>query len=147
MKTLVINDKEYKIQYGYNSFCDTDLMDRTNDLIMMFASNQVANDKDVIGMGKFKDLFTVIRELLYVGFQKHNPVDSLQAVGNLLDDYKAEETEEEKRGLFSLFSLLADELMSEGFFGDLMTEITSSIEQEMKKVTPLDHQKKQRKKN
>lgn len=145
MKTLVINEKEYKIQYGYNSFCDTDLMDRTSDLITLFNSNQVTNDNDVIGMGKFKDLFVCIRELLFVGFQKHNPVESLQEVGNLLDDYKAQETEEDKRGLFSLFAMLADELMSEGFFGDLMTEITSSIEQEMKKVTPLDHQRKQKK--
>ena len=30
---LKVKGKEYKVRFGYNSFCDTDLMDRTKDLL------------------------------------------------------------------------------------------------------------------
>ena len=139
MKKITVNGTDYKIKFGYNSFCDTDLMERTNDLMRLFNSAGVEDDKDVSGIGKIKELFSCVRELLFVGFQKYNPVDSLQEVGNLLDDYKDEETDE-KRGLFELFAILSEELMSEGFLADLLNE-----EDSKKKVkTPRDHKKPQK---
>ena len=70
MMILNVKDKEYKIKFGYNSFCDTDLMDRTSDLLKLFQSKEAENDDDVTGMGKVKDLFICVRDLLFVGFKK-----------------------------------------------------------------------------
>ena len=47
MKTFTINGKEYKIKFGYNSFCDTDLMERTNDLMRLFNASNVEDDNDI----------------------------------------------------------------------------------------------------
>ena len=140
MKTFTINGKEYKIKFGYNSFCDTDLMERTNDLMRLFNASNVEDDSDISGIGNIKDLFTCVRDLLVVGFKKYNPVKDLQAVGDILDDYRDEETEE-KRGLFELFVVLTEELMSEGFLADLLTAMAEP-EKEPKK--PQDHKKPQK---
>ena len=141
MKRLTINGKEYKIKFGYNSFCDTDLMERTNDLMRLFNASNVEDDSDISGIGKIKDLFTCVRELLFVGFKKYNPVEDLQAVGDILDDYRDEQTEE-KRGLFELFVMLTEELMSEGFLADLLTAMEEAPKKEPKK--PQDHKKPQK---
>lgn len=142
MKTLTINGKEYKIKFGYNAFCDTDLMERVQDMAKLFQKNKTESDEDVSGIGKTKEVFCVVRELLFVGLKKYNPVESLQAVGDLLDDYKDEETEEE-RGFFQLFNLLSDELMSAGFLNDLMNVENPEMENGVK--TPQDHKKASKK--
>lgn len=33
---LKVKGKEYKVRFGYNSFCDTDLMDRTKEFAWNF---------------------------------------------------------------------------------------------------------------
>ena len=120
MTVLMIKDKEYKIKFGYNCFCDTDLMERVSDMALLMKNNAVENDNDITGLGKIKDLFCVVRELIFVGLEKYNPVKNLKEVGNLLDDY-LEEGAGEKRGLMQLFEILGNELMNEGFLADLMT--------------------------
>lgn len=142
MKTLTINGKEYKIKFGYNAFCDTDLMERVQDMAKLFQKSKTKSDEDVSGIGKTKEVFCVVRELLFVGLKKYNPVESLQTVGDLLDDYKDEETEEE-RGFFQLFNLLSDELMSAGFLNDLMNVENPEMENGVK--TPQDHKKASKK--
>lgn len=134
---LKVRDKEYRVKFGYNSFCDTDLMDRTEDLIKIFQSAGAEDDKDVIGMGRIKELFCCVRDLLFVGFQKHNPAENVQEIGNILDDYHDEASEGEKRGILDLFVKLTEELMSEGFLGDLMSQISEGAEnaEEPKKPT------------
>lgn len=145
MMTLKVKDKEYIVKFGYNSFCDTDLMDRTSDLLKIFHGAEVEDDKDVSAMGKIKDLFVCVRDLLFVGFQKRNPVETLQEVGDILDDYHDEATEDDKRGILDLFTKLTEELMSEGFLGDLMTRISETAEEEAKITKmPQDHLKKQK---
>lgn len=141
MRNFTINEKEYKIKFGYNSFCDTDLMERTNDLMRLFNASGVEDDSDISGIGKIKDLFTCVRELLFVGFKKYNPVESLQAVGDILDDYMDEQTEE-KRSLLDLFAMLTDELMNEGFLADLLRAAEEGPKKEIK--TPQDHKKPQK---
>lgn len=140
---LNIKGKEYKVKFGYNSFCDTDLMDRTSDLIKLFHNEGVEDDKDVTGMGKIKELFICVRDLLFVGFEKFNPAESKQEIGNLLDDWKDEENEGEKRGLINLFTKLSEELMNEGFFGDLMKEFAEDAKKIPK--VPQDRRKPQKK--
>jgi hypothetical protein len=145
MMTLNVKGKEYKVKFGYNSFCDTDLMDRTTDLLKLFQSEKVDNDKDVAGLGMVKDLFSCVRDLLFVGFQKYNPVETVQEVGEILDDYHDEATEEDKRGILDLFTNLSEELMNEGFLGELLSEVSENVEKTEKKAkTPQDHKKPQK---
>ena len=141
---LNVKGKEYKVKFGYNSFCDTDLMDRTSDLLKIFQGADVEDDKDVTGMGKIKELFSCVRDLLYVGFKKNNPVESVQEVGDILDDYHEEATEEDKRGILDLFTQLTEELMREGFLADLMDQMAQATETKVAKV-PQDHKKAQKK--
>lgn len=133
MMTLKVRDKEYRVKFGYNSFCDTDLMDRTADLLKIFQGAEVENDSDVTGMGKIKELFSCVRDLLFVGFKKYNPVDTAQEIGDILDDYHDEGTEDDKRGILDLFTKLSEELMKEGFLGDLMNKMAEETE----KVTKM----------
>ena len=142
MMVLKVKDKEYKVKFGYNSFCDTDLMERTSDLLNLFSGADVEDDKDVTGMGKIKELFSCVRDLMFVGFKKYNPAETVQEIGEILDDYHDEATDEERRGILDLFTKLTEELMNEGFLGDLMEQMTK-VEKNAPK-TPQDHKKKQK---
>lgn len=128
----------------YNSFCDTDLMDRTSDLLNIFSASGTQNDKDVSGIGKIKELFSCVRDLLFVGFKKFNPVETVQEVGEILDDYHEEGTDEDKRGILDLFTKLTEELMNEGFLGDLMTQLSETAEKQKVAKIPQDRKKKEK---
>ena len=141
MMKLVVKKKEYKVKFGYNSFCDTDLMDRTTDLLKLFQGAEIEDDKDVIGMGKIKELFSCVRDLLFVGFQKFNPVDNKQQIGNILDDYHDDAPEGEKRGILDLFTQLTEELMNDGFLGEFLEDIAETQENTK---TPQDHKNPQK---
>lgn len=140
MMILKVKDKEYKVKFGYNSFCDTDLMDRTAAMLQLF---DTTTDNGLMGFDRIRELFVCVRDLLFVGFKKYNPVDDISEIGDILDDYQDEETEDEKHGIMELFSMIAEELMNEGFLASMMQE----TEQENKKVTniPQDHKKPQKK--
>lgn len=128
MMTLKIKGKEFKVKFGYNSFCDTDLLDRVNDISRLFKDEGIEKDSDVSGIGKIKDLFLLVRELLFVGLKKHNKINTLQCVGDLLDDYMEEGTKEEPHGLLNIFFALSEELMTTGFLGDILTASESKEE-------------------
>lgn len=140
--TLKVKEKEYRVKFGYNSFCDTDLMDRTADLLKIFQGEGVENDEDVTGMGKIKELFSCVRDLLYVGFAKCNPVEKVQDIGDILDDYHDEGSEEDQRGILDLFTKLTEELMNEGFLGDMMKKMAEEANKTAK--VPQDHKKPQK---
>lgn len=122
---LKINNKNYEVKFGYNSFCDTDLMDRTEKLLKLFQKNEAGNGN--AGTGKMQELFKCVRELLYVGFQKKNPVETLQDVGNLIDDWQEESNDE--KGVFELFKMLTEELLTKGFLGELTKKSAKTEEQ------------------
>lgn len=124
MMVLKVKDKEYKVKFGYNSFCDTDLMERTEDLLKLFQNAGAEEDKDVAGLGKVKELFLCVRDLLFVGFKKFNPVENVQEVGDIIDDYHDEAPEGEKRGVMNIFTMLSEELMNEGFLGEILNDQT-----------------------
>lgn len=126
MLNLVIDNKEYKIEYGFNSFCDTDLLERTQDMLTLFSGGDVENDNDVQALGMIKEMFCIVRELLFVGFEEHNPVEDVKEVGRLLDKYRKEAPEGESRGILDLFGMLSEELMNEGFLADLMNKIVET---------------------
>ena len=143
MLIFKIKEKEYKVKFGYNSFCDTDLMERTTDLLKLFQRQNIVDDKDVTVAGKIKDLFSCVRDLLYVGFKKHNPVENVQEVGDILDDYYDEAREKgEKVGIMDLFTKLTEELMNEGFLADLMDDTEEPSVNQVK--VPQDHKKPQK---
>lgn len=148
MMVLKVKENEYKVKFGYNSFCDTDLMDRTQDLLELFKGGEVEDDADVNSLGKIKELFRCVRDLLYVGFERYNPVETVQDIGNILDDYNEGSTEEDKRGLIDLFVMLTEELMSEGFLAGVMQDMTVEHTQNNgEKITkiPQDHKKSTKK--
>ena len=144
MMTLSINGKEYKVKFGYNCFCDTDLLDRVRAVATLFSGSgkemtegEIQNtEAQENGAQKMKDLFCIVRELLFVGFKKYNPVETEQEVGDLIDEYVEEETDE-KRGLLTLFAQLSEELTSRGS----LKEIIGNPEDSAKK--PTDRKKKQ----
>lgn len=124
MMTLKVKDKEYKVKYTYNSFADTDLLDRTFETLTlvqeMINANEQTNSVDTL-----KKLFVLTRELLFVGFKKENPVESVEAVGDILDDYLEEDTE--NHGLINTFNLIAGELLASGFFGEVLRKSTEAM--------------------
>lgn len=122
MMVLKVKKKEYKVKFGYNSFCDTDLMERTEDLLKLFQSTGADDDKDVAGLGKLRELFLCVRDLLFVGFKKFNPVETVQEVGDIIDDYHDEAPEGEKRGVMDIFTQLSEELMNAGFLGEILSD-------------------------
>lgn len=138
MFELRIDNKDYKVQFGFNDFCDTDLLDRVQDVMVMFSKKD--DDSVESGMKSVKDMFLVTRELLFLGFRRNNPVETIQEVGDLLDIYKKESTEEDEHTLLSMFGLLTEDLLEEGFLSDLLKSAAEAADS--KKVVPMDHQKK-----
>ena len=149
---LNISGKEYKVKFGFNDFADSDLLDKVQSISNIMSGAET--DADVRGFGKLKDLFCVVRELLYLGFKRENPVESIQAVGDLLDKYMDEKPvdengeEVEKRGILTLFIQLSDELANEGFLADFVEMLAETTESEENKITkiPQDHKKSTKKK-
>lgn len=128
MLKLNIKGKEYKVRFGYNSFCDSDLMDRTEQVIEMLGGDSEFQNEPVATFSKqIKPMFEVTRALLFEGFKKYNPVDTIEEVGDLLDDYLDESTENEHHGLFVIFAAITQELFDEGFFGDVMKVTMETI--------------------
>lgn len=120
MFTITIKGKEYKVRYGMNSFADTDLMDRTKRIMALFTGAEGKTEDETVQMAK--DLFVCVRDLFYYGFMKFNPVATPQEVGDLLDDYIDEAPEGEHRSIMDLFGMVSEELLNQGFLGDLMSE-------------------------
>lgn len=119
MFSIKINEIEYKVRFGMNSFVDTDVMDRARAVIEMMNDDGEgdAADKSVT---RVKELFDCTRELYYIGFKKYNPVATPSAVGDMLDDYIDEAPEGEERGIVQLFDMVTEELFNQGFLADLM---------------------------
>ena len=132
MMTLKVKEKEYKVKFGYNNFCDSDLLDRTADAMGIVGELEGATT-DSNSMAKVRKLFTLTRELLFEGFKKFNPVSSLDEVGDILDDYLDEDPE--NHGLVTIFGQIILDLMGGGFFGDLLTKSSEAMTKLTKKVS------------
>lgn len=130
MKALVINNETYNVEFEYNDFCDTDLLERVDTLMGVIGGT--AGD----GIQTTKDVFCVVRELLFVGIKSDNRPSDIRGVGKLLDVYRKEKKEEDNV-LMELFVTLTDELFDEGFLHDLVLMTTETDEQESK-VVPME---------
>lgn len=122
--TLKVKDKEYKVRFTYNSFADSDLLDRTFETLTLVQEMINANE-ETNSIETLKKLFVLTRELLFVGFKKENPVESVEAVGDILDDYLEEDSE--NHGLINTFNLIAGELLASGFFGEVLRKSTEAM--------------------
>lgn len=142
---LNIAGKEYKVIFDFNSFADSDLLERVEDMAL-FMNGQTRNGDS--GMKVMRSAFVTVRELLFEGFKKENPVETLKEVGELLTTYMNETPKDENgepledRGIFALFIQLSAELYDEGFCKDLMEKIVATNESK----TPQDHKKPSKKK-
>lgn len=132
MMTIKVKNKEYIVKFGYNSFCDSDLLDRTAEALGMVQEMSNLNQDDenkqlttTETLAKVRKLFNLTRELLFEGFKKKNPVANMEEVGDILDDYLDEDTE--NNGLIDIFGRIAQELLKEGFFGNLLMESNKAI--------------------
>ena len=134
MMTLKIKEKEYKVKFGYNSFCDSDLLDRTAEAMGMIQDMQSTSEEGqeeapVITtaetMEKIRKIFVLTRDLLFEGFKKMNPVPAVNQVGDILDEYLEEDPK--NHGLITIFGQIAEELLKEGFFGNLLTKTTEAV--------------------
>lgn len=138
MTTLKVKDKEYKVRFTYNSFADSDLLDRTFETLTLVQemlqggeSTEENAKENTSPVEKIKKLFSLNRELLFVGFKKENPVESIEAVGDILDDYLDEDPK--NHGLIDVFNMIAGELLASGFFGDLLTKSSKAMQETLTK--------------
>ena len=143
MMTLNIKGAEYQVKFGFNSFADSDLLDRVQQIATL-----LSDDSEDRGIGMLRDLFVVVREMLYVGFKRYNPVETIEEVGDLLDEYMedtpmGEDGEPlEERGILAIFLELSNELASEGFLADFVGKMMIATESDKKGVKkPQDHKK------
>ena len=137
MNVIKIGEVDYRIKFSYNALCDTDILERVEDISRILNGQAIENEEDAKAMGQIKSLFVIVRDLLFFGFKKFNPVETVQDVGDLLDTYKEEETETEKHDLMVLFVSLLEELQEQGFLADVLKMAT-----EPQPLKPQDHKKK-----
>lgn len=138
MTTLKVKDKEYKVRFTYNSFADSDLLDRTFETLTLVQemlqgkeSTEENTKENTNPVEKIRKLFLLNRELLFVGFKKENPVENIETVGDILDDYLDEDPE--NHGLIDVFNMIAKELLASGFFGDLLTKSNKAMQETLTK--------------
>lgn len=132
--TLKVKDKEYKVRFTYNNFADSDLLDRTFEtltLVQEMRQGKENTEENTSSVEKIKKLFSLNRELLFVGFKKENPVESIETVGDILDDYLDEDPK--NHGLIDVFNMISEELLANSFFGDLLTKMTKAMQETLAK--------------
>ena len=135
MITLKVNNKEYKLVFGYGSLLKTDILDRIQN------SNKEG----------LKGAISLLPELLLVGLQKRHKDEfgwetesekevALDKIYDLLDEYESESTDDNPQDGFMLLQQMNDELGKNGF----LSRIMKMVEAENQNATkiPQDHKKK-----
>ena len=151
MYVFKVNDKEYKVRFGYGVLSRSDLIDR------VINATAPRDDKDPADA--IKDMVGLTAELLLAGLQKRHKdefgyetdserEEAFALVCDLIDDYEDEASEEEReKGLhngYTLFNDLQDELAKNGFLAQLTTAMSQTMEEQNSTVVPMDHQKAKR---
>lgn len=135
MITLKVNDKDYKLVFGYGALLKTDILDRIQN------SNKEG----------LKGAISLLPELLLVGLQKRHKDEfgwetesekevALDKIYDLLDEYENESTEDNPQDGFMLLQQMNDELGKNGFLSRIM-KIAEAESQNATKI-PQDHKKK-----
>lgn len=135
MITLKVNNKEYKLVFGYGALLKTDILDRIQN------SNKEG----------LKGAISLLPELLLVGLQKRHKDEfgwetesekevALDKIYDLLDEYESESTDDNPQDGFTLFQQMNDELGKNGFLSRIMEMAEAEIQNATK--IPQDHKKK-----
>ena len=147
MYELRVNDRIYKVKFGYGVLYKSDLIDR-----VLTASNADAEKP----ADALKNLIGLTAELLLAGLQKRHrdefgyETDSereamILKVCDLIDDYEDEHTDQDgnrdKDG-FSLFNELQGELEKNGFLSMITAGAQTMMVEQDATVVPMDHQKR-----
>lgn len=133
MKTVLINGKEYKIEYSFEAAYDTDFVSEC--FKMMSGAYIVGN----IIQGA-ADMMAVLPKLCTIGFKsgllEHNPVDEAEAK-NLMKTYM----KDHKLGFAELWEELKTQMEEDGFLD--LTGIQAMLD---KMVSAVEDEKKPQKK-
>ena len=135
MITLKVNNKDYKLVFGYGALLKTDILDRIQN------SNKEG----------LKGAISLLPELLLVGLQKRHKDEfgwetesekevALDKVYDILDEYESESTEDNPQDGFTLLQQMNDELGKNGFLSRIM-KMAETENQNATKI-PQDHKKK-----
>ena len=144
-----VNDKIYKIKFGYGVLYKSDLIDR----VLTASSGNSESAADTI-----KNLIGLTSELLLAGLQKRHydefgyETDSereemILKVCDMIDDYEDENSGEnggEKKDGFTLFNDLQGELEKNGFLSMITKAGMEVAAEQDATVVPMDHQKRKR---
>lgn len=141
MFSFKVNDKEYKVKFGYGVLSRTNVLMKASSLAGM-----AENMQEVVG---------ILPELLLVGLQKKHKDEfgyeteneekaAYEKVCDLLDDYEDESTDENPKNGFDLFQKISKELEKNGFLSGLIKETEKMEAEEKQGITkiPQDHKKK-----
>ena len=130
MLKIHVNDKDYRIRFGYRVLCESDVIDK------------VSNAFSGTGKEEVSKILDVVAELLLAGLQKyHSEEFGYEKVGreaakrkvyDFMDCYEDESTEENPKDCFDLFQDLQNELFENGFF----KRIQKNAEQKKKAEKP-----------
>lgn len=142
-----VNDRIYKIKFGYGVLYKTDLIDRVVNVGGGVSENPAGALKSVIGL---------TAELLLAGLQKKHgdefgyESDSekeamILKVCDLIDDYEDEHTESDgtrSKSGYTLFNELQAELEKNGFLSAMSEAGRTAAKAQDATIIPMDHQKK-----
>lgn len=146
MLKVKIGEKEYKLRFGYGVLAKTDLLKRAQTI------GDTIKEDDAM-----PKMLRTLAELFLSGAQKYHKEEfsydtedekepQIDKIYDLLDDYEDESTEENPQSGFTLFDLMQEELMKNGF---LSGAVSKGTEEAAKKqdatVLPMDHKKSARK--
>nr|DAG54912.1 MAG TPA: tail assembly chaperone protein [Caudoviricetes sp.] len=136
MFSFSVNDKTYKVKFGYGVLSQSDILTKVATM------GNINNPKDMIAM---------LPELILAGLQRKHKDEfgyeteeekkvAYEKVCDLLDDYEDESTEENPKNGYILFEKASKELENNGFLSGIM----NAMERTEKKLpkTPQDFKKK-----
>ena len=142
-----VNDKIYKIKFGYGVLYTSDLIDRVMNATTM-------SDDDAAGT--MRNLIGLTAELLLAGLQKRHAdefgyeteserKEALKKVCDMIDDYEDENLDADGNHVkdgYTLFNELQEELVKNGFLSRIMAEAQGVAANQNATKIPRDHQKK-----
>lgn len=129
MFSFKVDNKEYKVQFGYRVLCETNLLDR---MVEFSRENEER---------KIQDTIKIVAEMILAGLQKKHFEEfgyeteeeekkALGKVYDLMDDYDSESTEENPQNCFELFEKVQEELEKNGF----LSQPTKKVKKVAKKT-------------
>lgn len=149
MYEFKVNDKVYKVRYGYYELYQNDLMDK-------LLTAMTGNSEDAAST--IKNLIGLTAELLLAGLQydhddefgydAESPTERkqmLRKVCRLIDEYEDENRAEDKGG-FDLFNDLQAELGKNNFLSKMTKAGEKAAAEQNATVIPLDHLAKKKSK-